>query len=286
MEVTALHIHKLTSVFLLLAARAEPCYFAQADAFFPHISPNKLQFFEYDPISIHCEGIGSLAKWRVMSKSSSTNSSETCNTAAPSCTINPAFERCSGKYWCENEEGGKSVAANISITDGSVIMEIPAQPVTEGSSVTLRCVKRENLIGNTADYYKDGHFLSTSYEGDWTIREVSKSDEGLYKCSISGAGESPESWLSVLKPDEAPCDGTYMRSSSEIPLVLCTVSVALATLLLVAFGAILYRKRKASNCFSSGRSTSVSQSHEDRTEALKTFKLRFSEDDGIYSFIQ
>ena len=30
-----------------------------------------------------------------------------------------------------------------------------------------------------------------------TIYNVSKSDEGLYKCSMSGLGESPESWLAV-----------------------------------------------------------------------------------------
>jgi len=81
-------------------------------------------------------------------------------------------------------------------------MEIPAQPVTEGSSVTLRCVKKKSPTGNAADYYKDGHFFRTSYEGDMTIGEVSKSDEGLYKCSFSEEGESPESWLSVLKPEE------------------------------------------------------------------------------------
>lgn len=38
-----------------------------------------------------------------------------------------------------------------------------------------------------ADFYKDGRFVKTGYESEMIIDNVSKSDEGFYKCSISGS---------------------------------------------------------------------------------------------------
>ena len=66
----------------------------------------------------------------------------------------------------------------------------------EGEAVTLRCRSKEtsNL---KADFYKDGRFIGAYSTGNMTIYSVSKSDEGLYKCRISGAGESAESRLTV-----------------------------------------------------------------------------------------
>lgn len=78
-----------------------------------------------------------------------------------------------------------------------MILESPVRPVMEGSSVTLRCRKRKNTLSSIADFYKDGFQLKTGYKGEMTITNVSMSDEGLYKCNISGAGESPESRLAV-----------------------------------------------------------------------------------------
>ncbi|XP_078020549.1 uncharacterized protein LOC144459781 isoform X1 [Epinephelus lanceolatus] len=53
-----------------------------------------------------------------------------------------------------------------------------------------------------ADFYKDGRLIERSSTGNMTISSVSKSDEGLYRCHISGAGESPESRLAVTVPAE------------------------------------------------------------------------------------
>ncbi|XP_078137932.1 uncharacterized protein LOC139926013 [Centroberyx gerrardi] len=66
----------------------------------------------------------------------------------------------------------------------------------EGDAVTLNCTTKtpSNL---TAGFYKDGFLIRTDSTGEMTIHSVSKCDEGLYKCSISGVGESPESWLAV-----------------------------------------------------------------------------------------
>ncbi|XP_025761520.1 uncharacterized protein LOC112846279 [Oreochromis niloticus] len=43
-----------------------------------------------------------------------------------------------------------------------------------------------------------------------TIQHVSRSDEGLYKCDISGHGESPSSWITVT--GEASDSFTHFRS--------------------------------------------------------------------------
>ncbi|KAF7642067.1 hypothetical protein LDENG_00265210, partial [Lucifuga dentata] len=82
-------------------------------------------------------------------------------------------------------------------TGGAVILQSPALPVAEGDAVTLRC-RQKTLQNLTADFYKDGRvFISGGSDGETTIKHVSKSDEGFYKCLVSGAGESAESWLSV-----------------------------------------------------------------------------------------
>ena len=77
-----------------------------------------------------------------------------------------------------------------------MILESPVLPVKEGDNVTLRCTKKKST-SDIADFYKDGHLIRTGYEGNLIIHNVSRSHEGLYKCNISGAGESPESRLAV-----------------------------------------------------------------------------------------
>lgn len=79
-----------------------------------------------------------------------------------------------------------------------MILESPALPVMAGDTVVLRCSNKATLLNHTADFYKDGLPIRTGYSEKMIIRSVSKSDEGLYKCSVSGAGESPESRLAVI----------------------------------------------------------------------------------------
>uniref|UniRef100_A0A8P4GCW4 Ig-like domain-containing protein n=1 Tax=Dicentrarchus labrax TaxID=13489 RepID=A0A8P4GCW4_DICLA len=164
------------------------------DAHFPYIDPNRLQFFEYESFSVNCAGFHDPTEWRVMRKVSSNASPQEVSTGY--LNIKPAFVSHSGEYWCENRDGERSNAVNISVTAGSVILDIPALPVMEQETVTLCCRKKASS-NHPADFYKDGRFNRTVYKGKLTIHNVSKSDEGLYKCKISGAGESAESWLSV-----------------------------------------------------------------------------------------
>lgn len=78
-----------------------------------------------------------------------------------------------------------------------MILESPALPVSEGATVTLHCTPETKSFNQFFDFYKDGHCIKRNSTGEITIKRVSKSDEGLYKCSISGGEESLGSWLAV-----------------------------------------------------------------------------------------
>uniref|UniRef100_A0A4W6DX71 Immunoglobulin subtype domain-containing protein n=1 Tax=Lates calcarifer TaxID=8187 RepID=A0A4W6DX71_LATCA len=81
---------------------------------FLRIEPNKLQFFEYDSISLKCEGIHSPAEWKVMRRI--TSDITECESSTGSLNIPAAFVSHSGEYWCENAEGERSNTVNISVT--------------------------------------------------------------------------------------------------------------------------------------------------------------------------
>ena len=66
----------------------------------------------------------------------------------------------------------------------------------EGDTLSLYC-RIKGTSDPSADFYKNGVYIATEYKGIFTINSVSESDEGLYKCRISGGGESAESWLAV-----------------------------------------------------------------------------------------
>ncbi|XP_074480782.1 high affinity immunoglobulin gamma Fc receptor I-like [Sebastes fasciatus] len=195
MEVTALCIRLMMTVFLQLGAHAQK----DDEAFW--IIPTRLQLFEYEPVSFKCVGSDGSTGWSVLRRNKTEIS--TCGLSKwgvsheSSCTIKNAYPEDSGEYWCETGRGKKSNIVNVNVTAGSVILESPVLPVTEGNDVTLSCRNKTTSSNLTADFYKDGHFMERSSTGEMTIHSVSWSDEGLYKCDISGAGGSPESRLAV-----------------------------------------------------------------------------------------
>lgn len=91
----------------------------------------------------------------------------------------------------------------ISYFSGNVILESPVLPVFEGDAVTLRCRNKTTSANLPAVFFKDGLFIGTSSTGNMTIHSVFKSHEGLYKCNISAAAESPESRLTVKGETQA-----------------------------------------------------------------------------------
>lgn len=88
-----------------------------SDSAFPRIDPNRLQFFEYDTISVKCDGSHGSSDWRVMKKlkKDSINSTQ-WETSAGSLIIKIAFTSDSGEYWCENQNGTMSKSIKLSVT--------------------------------------------------------------------------------------------------------------------------------------------------------------------------
>ncbi|XP_038586902.1 uncharacterized protein LOC119912001, partial [Micropterus salmoides] len=111
--------------------------------------------------------------------------------AGSSCNIGYIDPVDSGVYWCESREGATSNTINITVTGGPVILQSPVLPVMEGHDVTLHCKTKTSPSNLPAGFYKDGSLIRTEPTGHMTIHHVNKSDEGLYKCNISGRGESP-----------------------------------------------------------------------------------------------
>uniref|UniRef100_UPI0037E8865E low affinity immunoglobulin gamma Fc region receptor III-A-like n=1 Tax=Semicossyphus pulcher TaxID=241346 RepID=UPI0037E8865E len=217
------------------------------NAAFPGITPNKLQFFEYDCLAFNCK-LDDSSGWnlmRTLKKIIPTNSSNFV-TSAGSSTIKFAFSSDSGEYWCENGDGLRSNSVNVTVTAGSVILESPVLPVKEGDDVTLHCKKKKSSADLIADFYKDGVHIKTGYKGNMTIRNVSTSDEGLYKCNISGAGQSPESRLAVrafLEPDEEMYP-PYIHSPNLLTPLWIVVTFSPVALLLLVLGVLHCRKQR------------------------------------------
>ncbi|XP_036418203.1 high affinity immunoglobulin gamma Fc receptor I-like [Colossoma macropomum] len=128
-------------------------------------------------------------QWYKGSSGTAVNQSQT-NTF----TIRSAADQ--DQYWCKGQRDNRPSSSQLSnpvtltVKDGSVILESPVHPVTEGDPLTLRCLYRDPKPSNlTAEFYKDGSLLQTQTTGEMTIPTVSKSDEGLYYCKHPEKGE-------------------------------------------------------------------------------------------------
>ncbi|KAI3375452.1 hypothetical protein L3Q82_003779 [Scortum barcoo] len=136
---------------------------------------------------------------------------------------------------------------------GDVILVSPPVPVMEGDSVSLHCRDKMAASSLPADFYKDGLLSVTGYKGNFTISTVSKSHEGLYKCSISGAEESAESWLAVrahinLSPEEnqeSP-ESPSTEASPNLAMLLPVVFTIFCVAVLLVVGILYCWKHRVS----------------------------------------
>ncbi|XP_067380996.1 low affinity immunoglobulin gamma Fc region receptor II-like isoform X2 [Channa argus] len=197
---------------------------------FLRVIPNRSQFFQYESITLSCEQQGTLFDWRIK-RNTSTNINEECPSSwdrrdRSYCSIIDLYPSDSGVYWCESGAGGCSNTIRITVSAGSVILGSPALPLMAGETLTLRCTNEITSSFNlTTDFYKDGLLIGRSYTGDFTIPSVSKSDEGPYMCNISGAGQSPDSWLSVTgQPVVFLCRSRTSRAVYDCPQTNSTSS--------------------------------------------------------------
>ncbi|KAK5600972.1 hypothetical protein CRENBAI_006005 [Crenichthys baileyi] len=141
------------------------------------------------------------------------------------CSLTGTVPLDTGVYWCESREGAASSSIQLTVSGGSVILQSPVLPVMEGDDVTLSCQTKtpSNL---PAAFIKDGSLIRTEPAGHMTLHHVTSSDEGLYKCSIRGHGESPSSWISASeKPTMTPPPTSTSPPDSPSPLFLLHVLV-------------------------------------------------------------
>ncbi|XP_060775954.1 sialoadhesin-like isoform X2 [Neoarius graeffei] len=162
--------------------------------------PNSSQHLKGEQFSLCCSVNGGGKDWTLRRyPGAEVNSSCLEGRVSPKkphmCSFNNITGGLSGLYWCEAARGDqRSNTINITVSDGRVILQIPVQPVMEGQTVTLLCNTSYNL--NQAFIYKDG--LKFMNNTNVTMENVTKADEGFYKCVNPTAGmESLESWLSV-----------------------------------------------------------------------------------------
>ncbi|XP_067435892.1 low affinity immunoglobulin gamma Fc region receptor III-A-like isoform X8 [Thunnus thynnus] len=255
MEVTALCFRLLMLEIIQLGTQVK-----KSDAAFLRITPNRLQHFQHDSVSLDCVGFDDSTQLRgIRNNKEFTSACDIKRTPTGSfCTIDRVYPTDSGEYWCETDGGERSNSVNITVTAGSVILESPVHPVMEGDDVTLRCRNKTNSTNLQADFYKDGVLMKSAAAAEMTINNVSMSDEGLYKCT-SDVGTSPESRLAVGAPDEG--NHTVLHRSS-IPLLLwiavIIVTVSLV-LLVVGFLCIWRHGSTAVFCFSSKTSSGSSE---------------------------
>ncbi|XP_042072216.1 low affinity immunoglobulin gamma Fc region receptor II-like [Haplochromis burtoni] len=218
------------------------------------VTPNRLQHFQYEPLSFDCESPDGPIELRGVRTSEELleHFSPACNskTTSSSCTISQTYVTDSAEYWCEVKGGQRSNSVNITITDGSVILQSPVFPVFEGNNVTLRCISKTTHINQSANFYKDDGLIDRSPSDNMEIKSVSRSDEGRYKCSISGVGTSPESWLHVRSYSSGE---TLSDDSSYNPVLILlwtVLPILLIILMLLVVGFLNTRKHQGNSVFS------------------------------------
>ncbi|XP_076734108.1 Fc receptor-like protein 4 [Maylandia zebra] len=208
------------------------------------VSPSSSQFFKRDFVSLSCEEDDSSAGWTLRRNTSKRQRTQ-CGDgwgepAGSSCNIT-VYQSYSGVYWCESREGPISNMVNLTVTGGSVILQSPVLPVMEGDDVTLLCKTKTTPSNLPAAFYKDGSLIRKQPTGHMTIQHVSRSDEGLYKCDISGHGESPSSWITVTgehtttppPTSTSPPASIASPGSPLIPVLSCVGSVCAVVLLVL-----------------------------------------------------
>ncbi|XP_070711239.1 sialoadhesin-like [Pempheris klunzingeri] len=200
------------SSWLLLGGDSEP----------PSLTllPDSSQLFEYEDVTLSCGANSSRRGWSIVRASANVLSGcgEQWGTRTSfGCALQTAKQSDSGVYWCQSAARQRSNSVSVSVHDQPVILQSPVLPVTEGQNVTLLC-RTKTSSHLPAHFYKDGRLIGAEPTGHMTLRRVSRSDEGSYRCNISGQGESPPSWVYVTDPL-----GSAPSSAGLTPYVLMLI---------------------------------------------------------------
>ncbi|XP_039464349.1 uncharacterized protein LOC116321233 isoform X1 [Oreochromis aureus] len=195
------------------------------------VSPNLQQFFRgSSPVYLSCVDDGQTADgWTV--KRTRGNLTEDCGAAGSEFSrFNSSFcglgLSTGGNFLCVSSSGQQSDEVSISVSEGGVILEIPALPVMTGSDATLYCTPKEGERRKSY-FIRDDVTLGSGPEGKWILSKVQRSDEGLYSCFTDIHPRSPQSRLRVRVPPKIihppphcpppPCNSTNVAPPVETP---------------------------------------------------------------------
>ncbi|XP_041634865.1 uncharacterized protein LOC121504237 isoform X2 [Cheilinus undulatus] len=240
------------------------------------VSPDRVQHFISDSVSLIC--VGNSSQWRVkmFDKDSSLQDCYWWDKMTGStCTIDRYTER-NHVFWCESGSGEFSNAVNITKQNYDIILVTPVHPVTEGDSVSLSCKVRYTEKVSKVFFYQNDKLIQNDTRRELNISAVSKSDEGFYKCQISGE-ESSQSWMSVKVISR-----TAVSRSEEFPLtvILVIVGVICGVVLLILL-LLLYRYRQ-----SKGSCLCRPIKFQRTSQSSVTNPQEETHDDGYYSSIK
>ncbi|KAM6960395.1 Fc receptor-like protein 5 [Tautogolabrus adspersus] len=167
------------------------------------VSPERVQHFISDSVSLKCEGNSTQWRVRFQDDSNLRDCSWWGEMTGSTCTIT-SYISINHVCWCESGSGEFSNAVNITKQKSDIILLSPVHPVTEGSSVILSCtLKYKDPLSNVF-FYRNNKLIQNDTRKQLNISAVSKSDEGFYKCQTSWR-ESSQSWMSVK--GEYDCQG-------------------------------------------------------------------------------
>ncbi|KAK0144751.1 Low affinity immunoglobulin gamma Fc region receptor III [Merluccius polli] len=213
------------------------------------ISPFRTQFLKKESLTLSCGADGTPD-----GKLQTNSSSQTCSEKIHTCNITMAGAQHSGAYWCAYNSGQQGEVVHITVADGSVILESPVHPVPEGASVRLRCLKVDQSCSKcdvtpkkqSCTFSRDGQVIEHSLTGEMNVTNLSRADEGVYTCNISG-DQSPGSWLAVKASHMVSLTTTTPRSPPHhlIPLAYIGLLLLLLFLLILlgVVGVYCWRRR-------------------------------------------
>ncbi|XP_026180858.1 uncharacterized protein LOC113140939 [Mastacembelus armatus] len=115
--------------------------------------------------------------------------------------------------------------SGLTVSAGSLQVQIPSSPVLTGSDVTLHCLKTNGDIVR-AYFYVNETRLGNDLRVGFTISKVQQSDEGLYWCATDESGSSPRSWLRVKDPPPTTSDPPTTSSSSPTATLINSSSLS------------------------------------------------------------
>ncbi|XP_061565831.1 high affinity immunoglobulin gamma Fc receptor I-like [Cololabis saira] len=212
------------------------------------LKPDVSQLPEYSSLSLSCGHNSSVHGWRIVRFTNYTKKMSTCGqdwgtVRSGDCFLGTVKQHDSAVYWCETLAKRRTNSVNISVygfRTQPVILQSPVLPVMEGDNVTLSC--RTETPNLSAHFYRDDTLLSSELAGHMTLQHVSRSDEGRYRCHISGLGKSPPSWLFVRAREASdPQAGPTMSPLRLIRHIVVSSPYIISTALVVS----LLRNRPA-----------------------------------------